>query len=285
MRRLGFLCFLFFILCTSSFSKESGPREGKRKIETSQTIDKTGDDPQSLPYNLPVWVGVQSQSPIINVFTAKHAGEQSECSTHEDRTEWASLAWCRSWEWLDSERVIAIFTVVLGLATGALWRSTDRLVTGAEKTAERQLRAYVFPTKVVLTNATTSPKITIEYQNCGQTPAYNVAIWTTTASAIYPLLEEPHGPEIEPTASWGHIGPGIPIHLDTFPEPSVTPGEIAALAQGNGALYMYGVLSYVDAFKKSRSLKFCYFKGGPGVPYRDGPMAVDNKWNDADISE
>ena len=49
-------------------------------------------------------------------------------------------------EWLHEhgEAVIALFTVILGIATWLLWRSTRALVEGAEKTAERQLRAYVF---------------------------------------------------------------------------------------------------------------------------------------------
>jgi len=43
----------------------------------------------------------------------------------------------------NAESIIALFTVILGIATWFLWRATKRLVEGAEDTAQRQLRAYV----------------------------------------------------------------------------------------------------------------------------------------------
>src|SRR2546423_983870 len=43
----------------------------------------------------------------------------------------------------NAEAIVALFTVILGIATWLLWRSTKRLVEGAERTAERQLRAYI----------------------------------------------------------------------------------------------------------------------------------------------
>lgn len=173
-------------------------------------------------------------------------------------------------------------TCVLAIVTTGLWWSTGSLVEGAEETAERQLRAYVFPVNVDLSLSTTTPKLTITYKNCGQTPAYDVTLWTTTAAAVYPLLEEPRGPEIEPNASRGHIGPGESIHCEAFPEPPITHDEIAHLLQGEGALYLYGVLHFTDAFKEKRAIKFCYFRGGQASTYRDGPMAIYNKWNEAD---
>jgi hypothetical protein len=135
---------------------------------------------------------------------------------------------------------------------------------------------------VVLSLSTTTPKITIIFKNCGQTPAYDVVAWTTTASAVYPLLEEPTGPKTEPTESRGHIGPGESIHLESMPEPPVTPEEIGELVKGNGALYICGAVFYTDAFKKRRTVKFCHFKGGQDAIYRDGPMAIYDKWNEAD---
>jgi hypothetical protein len=44
----------------------------------------------------------------------------------------------------NAESIIALFTIILGIATWLLWRATKRLVEGADRTAERQLRAYVF---------------------------------------------------------------------------------------------------------------------------------------------
>jgi hypothetical protein len=44
----------------------------------------------------------------------------------------------------DGEAITAFFTLVLGISTVALWWSTRDLVQGANKTAERELRAYVY---------------------------------------------------------------------------------------------------------------------------------------------
>src|SRR6187431_2243000 len=70
------------------------------------------------------------------------------------------------------EAVIAVFTIVLAFATGLLWKATRELVRGAEKTAERQLRAYVLPEKAVLTNISDAePRYIFNAKNYGQTPA------------------------------------------------------------------------------------------------------------------
>jgi len=79
---------------------------------------------------------------------------------------------------------VAFFTLFLGLATIALWRSTDKLWAAGEiqrdefkKSSERQLRAYVY-----LENAWFEYKVDgqwkIEYRikNFGQTPAHSVAV-------------------------------------------------------------------------------------------------------------
>jgi hypothetical protein len=67
---------------------------------------------------------------------------------------------------------------LLFLATAALFWATWRLVTGAEKTAERQLRAYLFvqPVGVDILDDGDSCKVTITYavKTTGQTPAFQL---------------------------------------------------------------------------------------------------------------
>jgi hypothetical protein len=143
------------------------------------------------------------------------------------------------------------------------------------------LRAYVFPESVSLAIINgLSPEITIVFKNCGQTPAYDVALYTTTAAAVYPLPEEPKGPTIPPTESMGHLGPGMSLHYYGIPDPPITSGEITGIRAHKVALYIFGSISYTDAFKKKRFVNFCYFRGGPD-PFRDGPMAVYKQWNKA----
>lgn len=92
--------------------------------------------------------------------------------------------------------ILAGFTGALFLATVKLWKSTDKLVIGAEDTAKRQLRAYVSVevennSKVTVSQAyirkagaSTAREIIFEvvlvYKNTGQTPAKDLK----TADAV-----------------------------------------------------------------------------------------------------
>jgi hypothetical protein len=67
-----------------------------------------------------------------------------------------------------TDTLLAGITFLLFLAILALWWSTRKLVRGAEKTAERQLRAYVSITQVKIIRMRRS--IAVEFTNSGQTP-------------------------------------------------------------------------------------------------------------------
>jgi hypothetical protein len=96
-------------------------------------------------------------------------------------------SWLLSWS---AETVNTVLTAVLALGTLFLWAATKRLVRGSEQTAQRQLCAYIFPDNVV---AASTGRITASFKNCGQTPAYDVVMWSKTEVAAYPFVEEPQG--------------------------------------------------------------------------------------------
>lgn len=164
---------------------------------------------------------------------------------------------------------LAFLTLTLAAGTLFLWLATRRLVKESEETAERQLRAYIFPENVIVDATHGVLRYTITFKNCGQTPAYDVTLYTTMAAAVYPMLEEPKGPATPPTESNGHLGPGLSIHCHTIPDPPVTSDEIKAIRAGKAALYLFGKISYTDAFKKKRFVNFCYFRGGPYNSFGD----------------
>jgi hypothetical protein len=62
----------------------------------------------------------------------------------------SSAPWWRTPEWWTVVFTgwLTIFTLGLAIYTARLWGATRRLVEGAEDTAERQLRAYVFVKEV-----------------------------------------------------------------------------------------------------------------------------------------
>jgi hypothetical protein len=68
---------------------------------------------------------------------------------------------------------------LLFLATTALFWATWRLVTGAEKTAQRQLRAYVFVESGSITHIDDDegvPEVYVTIKNFGQTPLISWSI-------------------------------------------------------------------------------------------------------------
>jgi hypothetical protein len=153
--------------------------------------------------------------------------------------------------------ILAVATALLVVATGFLWCATQRLVRGAEDTAKRQLRAYVWheigggPTH-------TEDSIAVNFQlrNSGATPAYKTHAWTKiqliddTAVASYEFEEAPK--EIE--------APRFAIHPNSVHTQGgrikVNPGEKKDFLFGTKILHIWGEIRYVDAFGDAWWSKF-----------------------------
>jgi hypothetical protein len=257
-------------LCGTAHSEEGGPGESKGKADAAQKSNQKGETAQQppVPTGLPA-------PPIINIYTAKHAGEESHCTKPKDWKEWGSFVWCRSFEWIDAERIIAIWTVVLGfatcilgIATWRLWSATDRLVTGAEDTAERQLRAYVLVQPVTLYDFAEGRRLSADFtiRNVGQTPAYRVRAVADIDIFDHPLVDyqgelilpDPNAPiptrALQPTGDFLCGG-----QMD---RPLTALDVMQVLAGENRRVYLFGVVIYEDAFGEERRTKFCCYVGG-----------------------
>lgn len=141
------------------------------------------------------------------------------------------------------------------------------------ESSERQLRAYVMaenstifnvanpvaifagqvftPTGAEITNPACGPGVRIQIKNAGQTPAYEVAHWANICFREFPLksLLPARDPNFMPVKSV--LGPGIPsTKLIFMPQPLTAP-ETADLRAGNGAVYVYGEITYRDTFGKA----------------------------------
>ncbi len=263
MRRLVLLCIITLNLSAPAFSKESSPREPKRKTETSNPDDKKSDETQSYPYNLPSWISAQPPAQVINIFTAKHAGEKSECPEPKDGKEWASIAWCHGLEWIDAERVIAVFTVILGFATWALWRSTDRLVRGAEETAERQLRAYISIRVIRPLNIKAPVNFGVVYNiwNIGSTPGTVINLSRRIDIYRYPLPDDFVLPEGDTCGHGNVIGANDPSVVGKMHADRLFAGqewEAVFAKKPRARIYFHGFICYKDVFGKDRKTEFCY---------------------------
>jgi hypothetical protein len=183
---------------------------------------------------------------------------------------------------------IAFLTFVLAFGTIFLWTATKRLVKGAEDTAERQLRAYVFPVEAGLKklNAGDNPEYRIVIYNTGQTPAYKLVHIGRFALVDFPLIEPlPEAEIISEGFSRTNLGPGGKMEKVGSAGRSLSTDAIDRLKAGKAALYAYGTIHFVDAFRNLRWIKYRYMTGG-NVGFRsDGKLATCQEGNETSEDE
>lgn len=170
------------------------------------------------------------------------------------------------WKWVDNwhDVLIAVFTFSLFVVTAGLvcftkklWRSTGELVRGSEKTAEMQLRAYLLVKGCALRRTNDSEKlfINIEIRNFGQTPAYDVMTWVGTMASDLPLKTELPEPQKPFRQSKSIIAPGN-HEMSIVPVEPLTTNQWSYIDKEEGAIYVWGGISYRDAFNKNRKVSF-----------------------------
>jgi hypothetical protein len=168
----------------------------------------------------------------------------------------------------NAESIIALFTVILGIATWLLWKATQKLVVGADLNAERQLRAYISFTPQSLSNAFPNflPEASFIITNTGQTPAYNIRYSAILEVLPYPLARD-QGDLVAVHSE--HPTAGRPIHSKddlfggTKSLKKMTSDEYQKMIGSDHRLYLAGIVWYEDIFKKeTRKTKFCVCVGG-----------------------
>ena len=178
-----------------------------------------------------------------------------------------------------SGRWVAVFTLVLAVATFLLWRSTKALADEGRNTATRQLRAYVFPVQFEIL-ADRPNKVRVTAKNFGKTPAYNIAM----AARFELAASEDH---LTPVNDAGpSLGILAPESVTSVKAEEVQSQESAAGQNsrtpnsGNRNTfeqYAHGLISYRDTFGKRRWSRFRQV-------YRGGGFVACSSGNDADDS-
>lgn len=184
--------------------------------------------------------------------------------------------WCLG-EFIDAngESLTGLFTVVLAISTIGLWVVTGRTLRHAERSSERQLRAYVtiISTEIEKVRVNFVPRAEIRIQNTGQTSAYDTYILNNMLVARrYPLPEGADLPAVQirfadgkigiPKCSHGVLGPSQTTATRGDSGGPLSPEDYAGITNGSRALYFYGFASYRDTFGKFWRLHFRYFVGG-----------------------
>ena len=197
--------------------------------------------------------------PIVNVFTGENVRQESQCPEPNDWKEWGGFAWCRSVAWLNSERIVAIFTAIVGIATWLLWRATRDLVKGAERTAEQQLRAYV-SAQVNFFYAFDDARFArarFQIENAGVTPAYSLMHHADIVVAPEPLGNYVFPAVTRPLSNPITVFPKLLFNGHVGASARFTKEDITKIIATEAKLYVYGHLSYKDAFGRLRTTDFC----------------------------
>jgi hypothetical protein len=224
--------------------------------------------------------GTEQAPIVVKILPAEQTKEKPD-----DTKNKASEHWFDGWSLSDKIAVVA--SIVAFLQFIALIAT----VYVMRRTAQRQLRAYVFVDTVYVSNVAEGdgiPEAHVAIKNFGQTPAYKFVNITGFAIDNYPPpaaieLTVPNSEfnelitrtNLGPTQSEVSItnwGPGKRVISD---------GERKALADGKRIIFVYGEIRYVDAFGNPKWTKYRFMIGGPVGIRGNGQMAGCPEGNDA----
>jgi hypothetical protein len=182
-----------------------------------------------------------------------------------------------------TDTLVAAFTALLFVATFALWWSTRRLVKGADKNAERQLRAYIFSEETTLSDieAGKHPSALINVKNSGLTPGTDVTAWAGITVAEFPLKTEltQATEEFMKTASRRTVSPGGTFKLDTKWGQPLADFHLSLMKDGAAAIFIWGEINYLDVFGEKRVCGFRMYYGGDTGMRDDRHPTSDIKGN------
>jgi hypothetical protein len=165
-----------------------------------------------------------------------------------------------------------IVEFLLFVATAALVWATICLVKGAEKTAERELRAYLSlaPAGIIYNTTNEQLFVCVEQANMGQTPATHVRFSGVVRVLSRPLPAGFTFPEqFNPGRNVVH--PGKKFMTQTLYDRYPTPGQLIAASAKNQWLYFFGRLTYDDVFGEHRETRVCWIHRPEMIaPHGDG---------------
>jgi hypothetical protein len=130
---------------------------------------------------------------------------------------------------------------------------TERIIAQTRDSAEKQLRAYVCLTRAEMKIGPKFIRVHIHTKNSGQTPAYNVRQWIHQWITDYPLKETLPEPPDDLPMSNAALGPGdhliMPAGWENLPSNLV-------VGTRERTVYIYGKVTYQDAFGRNRFTKY-----------------------------
>jgi hypothetical protein len=195
---------------------------------------------------LAIVVGIALVLPHHEQYQAADSEPQYETA---EQLPWGGMA----------EIAAAVFTGILALF--AFVQVRDNRISN-----ERQLRAYVSIDRAQISdiNLVWPPVAEIKLRNFGQTPAYDLVHLSGIAFDVDPPPTGAFG-EWPPMAGTKYIvGPGSESNkIMKIPEGEIaTEAERQEIIAGTKALYVFGIVTYRDAFGKTRTTHYRLIQGG-----------------------
>lgn len=271
----GFLaCFLVWSWAALGQAEENLPSENGNKIATELTTEKSPDFEVGLPQEFSDLIvqivdALESLKPRDD-YPEKTVREIADLKAQQEMAEWAF--------WMMLSSFAAVIVTAVGVVYVALTLKATReavqeaevatkaaqdSVEATEKSAVRQLRAYVYVDHATITNLSGKPKIKVKIKNFGQTPAYSMQHWAAVGFQPYPLPENLKEPEDFIPAPISDLPPG---HDHTSPIPYdrlFSNDERESLRTGENGIYVVGRIAYRDVYDEPRITNYCLFIGGP----------------------
>jgi hypothetical protein len=214
---------------------------------------------------------IEGQPPASSSASVEHAAAQP------------SPSWWKFWKW-PPEMLLARATVFLAVATFALAVIAVMQLNYNNDMAKRQLRSYISVEGAAILqfgDTSIAPEAHVIFKNSGQTPAYKVRGWIAIKMTEFPFSGtfEDVGSQL-PFASV--IGSGGSPSGIIATKRSLSNEENRNIRDGTGALFVWGELTYKDAFKAPHYTRFRLFFGGSAGTRPDGLMMAAKDGNDAD---
>jgi uncharacterized protein (UPF0333 family) len=273
LKRLAILVMLLAV--ANTFSPILGQTAGNDRSQGHSAQKGTGSSRQTAAEPVP--------APKPDTATgSKEEGNPSGSQGKRDPvtiTEFGVVSNKRDWVDYATLIVAWILAVITVAGVIAAWRGLPELKRQAEAakdataaakdaielsrdTAKRQLRAYVcvIAADMAFTKAD-APEIEIRIKNCGMTPAYEVKLWAGLAAGKHPL----NVPLDRPPDGFKMNQSGIEMIHPIFHTP-IPAFLLPILGTPQATLYVYGEITYRDAFKDERLTNFRMIYGGPEPP-------------------
>ncbi|NOG71540.1 hypothetical protein [Roseicella sp. DB1501] len=199
----------------------------------------------------------------------------------------------------DQVNIAWVQTVLAGVGTVALFwtllltrrsvkeagRSADAAaaaVQAADRTAEKQLRAYVGIERITIYNvvAGRQPTVEIEITNFGQTPARRLTAWTEIEVLAFNEVnflvndtKESPRQTLQPTAK---------ITIESKKDDTLTKTELENISSNFQKTYCFGRIQYWDVFDVERNVIFRHETINNSAPVTGRSMPLSAEGNEAD---